>query len=219
MLTLCGFSVSNYYNKVKLALLEKGMAFEEETIYPSQDETLKKESPMGKVPFLRTPDGVLSESQVLAEYIEDIHPEPPLYPADAFLRAKCRELIEHIELHLELPARRLYPAAFFGGRVSDETKNEVETLLIKGLKSLAQLARFEPFIAGAEFSHADCAAFVHLPLVSQATKRIYDRDLVEEFLPGARPYLKRISEREAAKRVSEDRKIAMAAYSAAKARQ
>lgn len=219
MLKLCGFSVSNYYNKVKLALLEKGIPFEEEMIYPSQDETLKKESPMGKVPFLRTPNGILSESQVLAEYIEDIHPEPPLYPADAFLRAKCRELIEHIELHLELPARRLYPAAFFGGQVSDETKNEVEKLLVKGLNSLAQLARFEPFIAGAEFSHADCAAFVHLPLVAQATKRIYGRDLVEELLPDARPYLKRISERKAAQRVSDDRKIAMEAYSAAKAKQ
>ena len=30
MLTLCGFSASNYYNKVKLALLEKGLPFTEE---------------------------------------------------------------------------------------------------------------------------------------------------------------------------------------------
>ena len=30
MLTLCGFSASNYYNKVKLALMEKQIAFEEE---------------------------------------------------------------------------------------------------------------------------------------------------------------------------------------------
>jgi len=219
MLTLCGFSVSNYYNKVKLALLEKGIPFEEETIFPSQDETLKKDSPMGKVPFLRTPQGVLTESQVLTEYLEDSHPEPPLYPADAFLRAKCRELIEHIELHLELPARRLYPEAFFGGSVSEETKREVEKLLTKGLKSLAHLARFEPYIGGSEFSHADCAAFVHLPLVSQATKKIYGRDMLEEILPAARPYLKRIAERGSAQRVSGDRKLAMEAYVAAKAKQ
>ncbi len=218
MLTLCGFSVSNYYNKVKLALLEKGIPFQEEKIFPSQDEAMKKDSPMGKVPFLRTPSGVLSESQVIAEYIEDIHPEPPLYPANAFQRAKCRELIEHIELHLELPARRLYPAAFFAGQVSEETKNEVEKRLFKGMNSLAQLARFEPFIAGGEFSHADCAAFVHLPLVSQATKRIYGRDLVEELLPATGPYLKRIAEREAARRVSADRKLAMDEYTAGKAR-
>lgn len=219
MLKLCGFAVSNYYNKVKLALLEKGIAFEEETIYPSQDEALKKDSPMGKVPFLRTPDGVLSESQVLIEYLEDIHPQPPLYPADPFGRAKCRELIEHIELHLELPARRLYPEAFFGGSVSDETKAEVEKLLGRGLKSLAHLARFTPFIAGAEFTHADCAAIVHLPLVAQATKMIYGRDLVDELLPAARAYLKEVGERPAVQRVNAERKTARDAFIAAKAKQ
>ena len=218
-ITLCGFAASNYYNKVKLALLEKGIAFEEETIYPSQDEALKKDSPMGKVPFLRTPDGVLSESQVLIEYLEDIHPQPPLYPADPFGRAKCRELIEHIELHLELPARRLYPEAFFGGSVSDETKAEVEKLLGRGLKSLAHLARFTPFIAGAEFTHADCAAIVHLPLVAQATKMIYGRDLVDELLPAARAYLKEVGERPAVQRVNAERKIARDAFIAAKVKQ
>ena len=104
MLKLCGFAVSNYYNKVKLSLLEKGIPFEEELVYPSQKEEFRKDSPMGKVPFLRTEHGVLTESQVLTEYIEDLYPEPALYPKDAFERARIRELIEHIELHLELPA-------------------------------------------------------------------------------------------------------------------
>ena len=114
MLKLCGFAVSNYYNKVKLSLLEKGIPFEEELAYPSQKEEFRKDSPMGKVPFLRTDRGVLTESQVLTEYIEDMYPEPALYPKDPFERARCRELIEHIELHIELPARRLYAEAFFG---------------------------------------------------------------------------------------------------------
>lgn len=214
MLKLCGFSVSNYYNKVKLALLEKGIPFEEEVVYPSQDETLKKDSPMGKVPFMRTPSGILTESQVLAEYLEDAYPEVPLYPADAFARAKCRELIEHIELHLELPARRLYPEAFFGGSVADDTKKEADKQIVKGLKSLTYLARFEPYIAGKEFTHADCAAWVHLPLVSQATKKIFGRDFVEELLPAAKPYLKMISERPQAQKVSVDRKAASEALMA-----
>jgi hypothetical protein len=79
-ITLCGFAVSNYYNKVKLSLLEKGVPFSEAVVYPSQSEEMLSESPMGKVPFLRTPKGVLSESQVLTEFIEDNWPEPPLYP-------------------------------------------------------------------------------------------------------------------------------------------
>lgn len=213
-ISLCGFAVSNYYNKVKLSLLEKGVPFTESTVYPSQSEEMLSESPMGKVPFLRTPKGVLSESQVLTEYIEDCWPEPRLYPADAFARGRCRELIEHIELHLELPARRLYAEAFFGGKVSEETKKEVAPLLEKGLRSLGRLARFSPFIGGKSFTHADCAAWVHLPLVSQATRKIYGRDFVEELLPQAKEYLKLVGDRAHAQKVNEDRKAAMDAFMA-----
>lgn len=210
--TLCGFAVSNYYNKVKLSLLEKNVPFAEALVFTSQKEEMLAESPMGKVPFLRTSKGVLSESQVLTEFIEDSWPEPPLYPRDAFERAKCRELIEHLELHVELPARRLYAEAFFGGTVSEETKKEVATLLEKGLKSLARLARFAPFIGGDSFTHADCAAWVHLPLVSQATRKIYGRDFLDEFLPQAKPYIKLIGERPHAQKVNEDRKAGMEAF-------
>jgi glutathione S-transferase len=213
-ITLCGFAVSNYYNKVKLSLLEKGIAFSEALVFPSQSEELLSESPMGKVPFLRTPKGVLSESQVLTEFIEDSWPEPPLYPRDLYARARCRELIEHVELHLELPARRLYKEAFFGGTVSDETKAEIAPLLEKGLRSFSRLARFSPFIGGDSFTHADCAAWVHLPLVSQCTRKIYGRDFLDELLPQAKAYLKLISERPHAQKVNEDRKTAMEAYMA-----
>ena len=211
-ITLCGFAVSNYYNKVKLSLLEKGVPFSEAVVYPSQNEEMLSESPMGKVPFLRTMKGVLSESQVLTEFIEDSWPEPPLYPQDLYARARCRELIEHIELHLELPARRLYKEAFFGGTVSDETKAEVAPLLEKGLRSLARLARFSPFIGGDHFTHADCAAWVHLPLISQSTRKIYGRDFIDELLPQAKAYLKMIGERPHALKVNDDRKSAMETY-------
>lgn len=216
MLKLCGFAISNYYNKVKLALLEKGVPFEEEAAYPSQKDEFLEQSSMGKVPFLRTDRGVLTESQVLTEYIEDAYPQPALYPQDIFERARCRELIEHIELHLELPARRLYGEAFFGGKASDEAKQEVEKLLARGLKSLARLARFAPFIGGSTFTHADCAAWVHLPLVSQATKIIYGRDMLEETLPQARAYIKMIGERPHAQAVNAARKAALEARAAAK---
>ena len=211
-ITLCGFSVSNYYNKVKLSLLEKGVPFAEAVVSTSENKEMLAESPIGKIPFLRTPKGVLSESQVLTEFIEDNWPEPALYPRDSFERAKCRELIEHIELHVELPARRLYAEAFFGGTVSEETKKEVATLLEKGLKSLARLARFSPFIGGDTFTHADCAAWVHLPLASQATRKIYGRDFIDEFLPQAKAYTKMIGERPHAQKVNDDRKAAMEAF-------
>ncbi len=109
MLKLCGFHISNYHNKVRLALLEKGLPFEEESCSPSQHEGFLARSPMGKVPFLELGDGRrLFESEVIAEYLEDAFPQKPLLPKDPFQRAKVRELVTLMELHLELVARRLY---------------------------------------------------------------------------------------------------------------
>ena len=204
MLTLCGFPVSNYYNKVKLALLEKGVPFEEERRQTGND-AMDNGSPLGKVPFLRTPQGILCESQAIVEYIEETHPQPPLYPRDAFQRGKCRELIHFIELYLELPARRLYQEAFFNTAVSDEVKRTARADLEKGVKALAQAAKFAPFIAGSEFTYADCAAFVDLPLVAQTTKRIYSEDFLAR-IPGVAPYLEQLRARPHAKKVNEDRK-------------
>jgi glutathione S-transferase len=44
-----------------------------------------------------------------------------MYPATVFARAKCRELIQHLELNSEWVARRLYKESIFGGSVSEET--------------------------------------------------------------------------------------------------
>ena len=116
MLTLCGFPISNYYNKVKLALLEKGVAFTEEAVKTgSKDEAILASTPLGKIPFIRTEHGALCESEAIMGYIEATWPEPPLLPADAFQAAKVHELLTYIDLHLELVARELYPKAFFGG--------------------------------------------------------------------------------------------------------
>ena len=115
MLKLGGFAVSNYYNKVKVALLEKGIPFEEAFSMTSQEEEYRKRSPMGKVPYLEVDGRFLCESQVICEYLEEHYPSHPLYPKDLFERAKVRELINIMELNMELVARRLYAQAFFGG--------------------------------------------------------------------------------------------------------
>ena len=218
MIKLCGFRVSNYHNKVLIALHEKGVAFEEDcTIKPSQKPEYVALSLMGKVPFMEVAGTRLIESEVILEYLEDAYPQKPLLPKDPLARAKVRELVTVIELHLELVARRLYPGAFFGGTTSDGTKQSVEKDLAKGVRTLKALAKFSPFIAGAEFSLADCAAAVHLPVVSLATKLTYGRDFLEE-LPQAKPYLKMLGERPAIAKVNADRKAASeAAKTAAKA--
>lgn len=202
MLTLCGFAASNYYNKVKLALLEKGVPFEEELAWVGQTD--RAASPLGKVPYLKTDEGTLCESTVMLEYIEAKYPEQPLLPADPFAAAKVRELLRYLELHLELVARNLYPEAFFGGKISDAAKEKTGQQLEKNIAAFAKLAKFSPFIAGDSFTLADVAAAVHLPLVSGATRIIYGRDYLAD-LP-VRDYLKRLGERPAVQKVNADRK-------------
>lgn len=203
MLTLCGFSASNYYNKAKLALLEKGIPFTEELAWVG--ETDLSATPLGKVPYLRTPQGPLCESAVIADYLEMAHPEVPLLPADPFAAAKVRELVVFLELHLELVARNLYPQAFFGGTVSESAREKIGVQLARNVAAFGTLARFSPFVAGDTFTMADCAAIVHLPLVSSATKAIYGRDFLAD-LP-VRDYLARMAERPHVQRVNVDRKI------------
>ncbi|MBC7804220.1 MAG: glutathione S-transferase family protein [Candidatus Parcubacteria bacterium] len=212
MIKLCGFRVSNYHNKVLIALYEKGIPFEEDcNVKPSQDPEYLARSPMGKVPYAEIGGVRLSESEVILEYLEDAYPDKPLLPKDPLARAKVRELVTVIELHLELVARRLYPGAFFGGTTSDAAKAAVEKDLAKGLRAFKALAKFEPFVAaGSELTLADCAAAVHLPLVSLSTKLSYGRDFLEE-LPQVKPYLKMLGARAAFARVGADRKAAQEA--------
>jgi glutathione S-transferase len=204
MFKLCGFALSNYYNKVKLALLEKGVPFEEELIWADRSAALMDKSPLGKIPYCETEHGTLFESQVIMEYIEDAYPQHPLMPADPYQRAKQRELITFMELHLELVARELYGQAFFGGTVSDETRERVRKLLTRNARAFGKLAKFGPYIAGDEFTMADCVALVHLPLVGMASKIVFGEDVLAEY--PVREYTKMLGERATVQKVNADRK-------------
>jgi glutathione S-transferase len=205
MITLCGFAVSNYYNKVKMALLEKQVPFTEEFV-KAQDEAALAGSPLGKIPFVRTEHGTLCESQAIVDYLEAAHPHPPLLPADPWEAAKVRELIVFIELHVELTARELYPRAFRGGELSDADAARVRARLVKNLAAFKRLARFAPYIAGERFTMADCAAFVSLPLVSLSSKIVYGEDLLAGAGIDWKPYSRLVGERPSAQRVLADRK-------------
>ena len=204
MLKLGGFALSNYYNKVKLTLLEKDIPFEEVLAWADRAPALLERSPLGKVPYLETADGVLCESQVINDYLEAAYPQPALMPADPFAAAKLRELMVFLELHLELVARELYGAAFFGGSVSDDTKARVHKQLVRNVKAFRTLAKFSPYIGGAEFTLADCAALVHLPLITMASKIVLGEDVLAE-LP-VKPYLELLGSRATVQKVNQDRK-------------
>ncbi len=209
MITLCGSPISNYYNKVKLALLEKNVPFTEELVLTkSTDEAVLGCSPLAKIPFVRTPQGGLCESQAILEYLEAAYPQPPLLPADPYAAAKVRELVTFVDLHLELVVRDLYPQAFFGGAVSESSQARVRKQLEKNIAGFKRLAKFAPYLAGDHFTQADCAAYASLPLVGMATKAVYGEDLLLAAGVDYKPYIKLIGERPSAQRVAADRKAA-----------
>ena len=207
MLVLCGFSVSNYYNKVKMVLLEKGVDFTEEMVKTgSTDEAVLAATPLGKIPFIRSEQGTLCESQVIVEYLEDRFPDPALMPADPWDAAKVRELVTFIELHLELVARDLYGQAFFGGTIKPSRAARVREHLTKNIAGFKRLARFAPYVAGENFTQADCAAWASLPLVAMATKAVFGEDLLAAAGIDWKPYVQLIGSRPSAQKVAADRK-------------
>lgn len=217
-ITLCGTPISNYYNKVKLVLLEKGIPFDEQLVGTgSTDEAVLAASPLAKVPFLRVDGQALCESQVIADYLEAAYPSPPLVPADPFAAAKVRELVAFVELHVELTARELYRAAFFGGTaLSDSAKERVHKQLTRHIGGLKRLVKFDPYIAGGTFTVADCAAWASLSVVAMATKAVYGSDLLADGGLDVKPYLRLIGERPSTQRVVADRKAEQARLAAAR---
>ena len=212
MITLSGFALSNYYNKVKMVLLEKGMPFAEEHCPTGfEDEETLMCSPLGKVPFIRTERGSLCESEVIVEYLEALQPEPRLLPADPWEQAKVRELVTFVELHLELVVRELYGAAFFGGTVSDGNKARIHKLLTRNVAAFQRLAKFSPYLAGEQFTVADCAGYVSLPLVAMTSKVIYGADALQAVGIDWKSYIKLVEQRPSAQRVTADRKAEQAA--------
>ena len=178
----------------------------------SKDEAVLCCSPLGKVPFLRTPQGALCESEVIMDYLEAAFPgTPALLPADPFAAAKVRELSQFIDLHLELVARELYPQAFFGGKVSEETQASVRKRLTKNIPAFQRLAKFAPYVGGDSFTQADCAAWVSLPLVAMATKLVLGEDLLAAAGVDWKAYAALVGQRPQAQKVAADRKAAQEA--------
>jgi glutathione S-transferase len=151
----------------------------------------------------------LCESAVILDYLEAQYPTHPLLPADAYEAAKVRELCTFINLHLELVARELYAQAFFGGSVSDATKESVHKLLVRNIEAFKRVAHFAPYVAGDSFTVADCVAFSNLPLVGMATRAVYGEDLLATAGVDYKPYIKLVGERPSAQKVVEDRKAEM----------
>lgn len=110
MLTIYNIPVSIYTAKLRVTLRHKGLAWEE--LPPPggyRSEAYRKIVPSGNIPTMIDGDVMLSDSEAIAEYIEEKHPEPAMMPAGLVPRAKARERGRFHDTRLEPALRALYP--------------------------------------------------------------------------------------------------------------
>ncbi|MBI5256778.1 MAG: glutathione S-transferase family protein [Burkholderiales bacterium] len=92
---------SSASRRVRLVLAEKGLAYESRLVDMLRGDQHSPEylamNPNGVVPTLLHGDRVLYESSVVAEYLDELYPEPPLMPADAYQRALLRNFVRWID--------------------------------------------------------------------------------------------------------------------------
>lgn len=100
--TLFGYWRSSATWRVRIALHLKGVVFETVPVHLVEEGGRQHQAahlarnPMGQVPALQTPHGMLTQSLPIIEYLEARHPEPSLLPADLYARAQTRALAELI---------------------------------------------------------------------------------------------------------------------------
>jgi glutathione S-transferase len=91
--------LSSYAQKVKIALREKGLAFDVETPAGlgagTAEGRFAAASPRNQVPALIDGDAQIFDSTIILEYLEDKYPSPPLLPRDPIARANAR-MIEDV---------------------------------------------------------------------------------------------------------------------------
>ena len=217
MLKLHGFPSSNYYNIPKLALLEKGIEFEEVLCFVGAGEEYKPDylnkSPMGMVPALETSEGYISESRAILEYLESSHPTPPLLPNSSFHRAKAQELSQFIELYIELAARRMVPYLLGGLKPDPAYLTQFDIDIHRAATALSRLSKFEDFAYGDQFSLADVASINHLSFVRGFCWHFLGEDTLAKVL-GVAAYLDRMEKRPHVQTIRSDAKAGEAALMA-----
>jgi glutathione S-transferase len=126
--TVIGSPISPFVRKVLVVLKEKGIAYEHQDLNPfAPPEGFREQSPLGLIPVFRHGDRVVNDSSVICRYIERLHPEPRLYPADPYACARAEWIEEYADAGLQPVAGRgvfapLVLRPLMTGKPADETE-------------------------------------------------------------------------------------------------
>ena len=100
-LLIVGSYLSPYVRKVLVCLELKGIAYEVDHFVPFfGNDAFSRLSPLRRIPVLVDGDLVLTDSSVICEYLEDLRPEPNVYPKEIRERARARWLEEFADTRM-----------------------------------------------------------------------------------------------------------------------
>lgn len=189
--------LSPYSRKVRLILAEKGLEFElrAEKVWERRPEFLAL-NPAAQVPVLVEENGtVVADSGVIAEYLEECHPEPPMLPGDAEARAEVRRLAAWFDLKFyqevtkNLAGEKIQKRFLGLGEPSSAAIRAGHANLPVHLDYIAWLMERRNWLAGDDFSLADIAAAAQISTVDYIGDVPWDRH------PGAKDWYARIKSR------------------------
>jgi len=162
MLTLYDDVFSPYARKVRIALYEKGVAFERvRALHGDCNRTdFLHVNPRAEVPALVDGDIHLYDSTVICEYLEDRYPAPPIYPREPAARAQCRLLEDLADTQLDAALFAVAIVEMGRGEAHPPIHEATGRDLLRLYDELERRAR-EPFFCG-HFSVADMALAPHL---------------------------------------------------------
>ena len=166
---LLGAMASPYVARVMMFARLKGMDLPLEPVLgggsPSSPE-YRALTPIGKIPSLMVGDQCLAESEVICEYLEDIHPEPSGFPADPLERAQSRLISRITDLyvgpHTSTMFRQMNPAT--------RDQAVVDAAAGEFAKAFGYLEHFMgpgPFCVGATPSLGDCSLAPYMMLLKK----------------------------------------------------
>jgi len=161
--------LSPYAQKVKIALREKGVAFD--VRLPTGmgtglgDDAFFAASPRREVPALVHDGHTIFDSRIITDYIEETWPSPSISPATPTERARGRMIEEAVDTQLEAIGWGLMELRVFK-RGNDELRGALEAQAQRQIgQAHAWLGRHlgdAPYFGGDKFLRADIAVIPHL---------------------------------------------------------
>ena len=166
---LLGSPVSPFVRKVRVALAEKGIKYDHDPVVPfNQPAEYFEISPLGKSPAMIDEGKPLSDSSIILAYLEKKHPEPALYPKEAYEYARALWFEEYGDSALTQNLtgtvffQRVIAPRFFN-RPTDEAiiAKAIETDIPKCFDYLEKELGSKEYLAGGAFSIADIGIATH----------------------------------------------------------